>query len=549
VSKTSCCLSGSDEPIEWVVVVGASIIGPLNLAESNTIVIDLKLSRNLAVGPRAGGLFAALMLGSLLTVTVPAQTLTTLHGFTAYSGLNYHNGDGAFPAAGLIANSSRDILYGTASAGGGSGLGTVFKLNTDGTGFAAVYSFSGTSVASVGFPAYTNRDGANPTSGLILSGATLYGTAEFGGSSGHGTVFKVNTDGTGFTILHNFSGIPSADVSTPFTNSDGGFPTGGLILSGNTLYGTAGGGGSSGSGTVFAVNTDGTGFTMLHAFAAFVGFPYNTNTDGLAPQAALVLSGNTLYGTALQGGHSNGGTVFAVNTDGTSFTVLHHFNPGDGILPYGTLILSSNILYGTTAAAGSSGNGTVFALNTDGTGFRTLHVFTATADNGNGINTNSDGTTPYAGLIVSGHTLYGAAGDGGSHGAGTMFALNSDGTGFRTLHSFTRNDGLFPTGALILLGSSLYATAQNGGGSGNGTVVRLAFPPSQLTINVSGANVILTWPINYAGFDYSGFTLQSATNLSSSAWTTNLPLPVVVNGQYTVTNSISGSQEFFRLIQ
>jgi hypothetical protein len=32
-------------------------------------------------------------------------------------------------------------------------------------------------------------------------------------------------------------------------------------------------------------------------------------------------------------------------------------------------------------------------------------------------------------------------------------------------------------------------------------------------------------------------------------WTTNSPAPVVVNGQNTVTNPISGAQQFFRLSQ
>ena len=82
----------------------------------------------------------------------------------------------------------------------------------------------------------------------------------------------------------------------PDTNSDGANPYAGLILSGNTLYGTACGGGSSGNGTVFAVNTDGTGFTNLHSFTHLV-LP-GTNSDGANPYAGLILSGNTLYGTA-----------------------------------------------------------------------------------------------------------------------------------------------------------------------------------------------------------------------------------------------------------
>src|SRR5207249_9395327 len=116
--------------------------------------------------------------------------------------------------------------------------------------------------------------------------------------------------------------------SSPDTNSDGAWPNGALILSGNTLYGTAYRGGSSGNGTVFAVNTDGTGFTNLHSFSPISGptpGSGSTNTDGADPAARLILSGNTLYGTAEIGGSSGNGTVFAVNTHATEFTIMHCF--------------------------------------------------------------------------------------------------------------------------------------------------------------------------------------------------------------------------------
>jgi uncharacterized repeat protein (TIGR03803 family) len=88
-------------------------------------------------------------------------------------------------------------------------------------------------------------------------------------------------------------------------NSDGAHPYGGLILSGNTLYGTATQGGNSGYGTVFAVNANGTGFTNLHSFIYV--------SDGAYPEAGLILSGNTLYGTAFFGG-SSGFARFSMST-------------------------------------------------------------------------------------------------------------------------------------------------------------------------------------------------------------------------------------------
>ncbi len=182
---------------------------------------------------------------------------------------------------------------------------------------------------------------------------TLYGTAQYGGSNGAGTVFAVNTDGTGFTTLHTFSQTYGPHYNY---NSDGAYPAAGLILSGNTLYGTTGEGGTNGYGTVFTVNTNGRAFMTLHIF---------TGWDGNELVASLVLSGQTLYGTTLYGGANGNGTIFAVNTDGTSFTNLHAFSLSgfsDGTDPDGGLILFGNTLYGTASVCGTNGYGTLFAL-------------------------------------------------------------------------------------------------------------------------------------------------------------------------------------------
>jgi len=175
--------------------------------------------------------------------------------------------------------------------------------------FTDLHSFTATS-GSAGASG-TNSDGVNPYWGLLLSGNTLYGAAQVGGSSGWGTVFAVNTDGTGFTNLHNFTATSGPN---PGTNSDGVNPLGVLILSGNTLYGTANVGGNSGRGSLFAVNIDGTSFTTLHSFTAASGSAggYGTNSDGTYPRTGLILTGNTLHGTAPGGGSSGWGTVFSL---------------------------------------------------------------------------------------------------------------------------------------------------------------------------------------------------------------------------------------------
>jgi uncharacterized repeat protein (TIGR03803 family) len=231
----------------------------------------------------------------------------------------------------------------------------------------------------------------------------LYGTAPGGGSWRNGTVFRLGTDGTGFITLHNFT-----DSTTSFgaySNSDGVAPKGELVLVGNTLYGTTALGGSNGFGTIFAVTTDSSVFRTLHSFTG--------GEDGASPHAGLVCSGNVLYGIAQTGGSLGCGTVFAINTDGTSLRTLHSFNGGtDGANPAARLTLSDNTLYGAALYGGSTGNGTVFKLNTDGTGFTTLLDFTASL-NSIGIPTNSVGFWPNS-LALSGNTLYGTATAGGS---------------------------------------------------------------------------------------------------------------------------------------
>lgn len=417
---------------------------------------------------------------------------------------------------------SGSYFYGTTSSGVASGNGTVFKINTNGTGLMLLHSFTATPPSAPFF----NSDGANSQAGLVLSGDTLYGTARNGGSSGNGTVFKVNTDGNGFTNLYSFTLLFAS------TNSDGAHPYAGLVLSGDILYGTTYLGGKSGRGAIFAINTNGSGFTNLHSL---------TGSDGFNPAATLLLSGSNLYGTTAFGGSAGNGTVFAVNTNGTGFTNLHvftsisgsNFTNTDGSTLYTGLILSGNVLYGTAYSGGIFGRGTVFALGTDGTGFTNLHNFA-----------NNEGAYPAGGLVVSGNTLYGTTYQGGSCSNGTLFALDTDGSAFTILHNLnSSSDGGFPLAGLVLSGNSLYGTAQ-GGSFGFGTVFSLFVLP-RLAITRSGVNVILTWPTNAAGF-----ALQSATNLASPVvWNTVAPEPVITDGANAVTNLISGPQNFYRLSQ
>src|ERR1700690_4092777 len=103
-----------------------------------------------------------------------AQTFTLLHGFGVA---------GETPVGG-VARGPDGTVYGTTENGGAQNLGTLFRVNSDGSGASNLVSFLG-------------NNGSYPEGDLVLSGTTLYGTTDEGGSNGSGTVFAVQTDGSG----------------------------------------------------------------------------------------------------------------------------------------------------------------------------------------------------------------------------------------------------------------------------------------------------------------------------------------------------------------
>jgi uncharacterized repeat protein (TIGR03803 family) len=289
----------------------------------------------------------------------PSGKETVLYTFTGPT-----NGDGANPAAGLITDSAGN-LYGTTLIGGTSvnchphfdddpslsspsGCGTVFKLDPSGKE-TVLYSFTG-----------TNGDGGNPAAGLIMdSGGNLYGTTQYGGSAGYGTVFKLDPSGKE-TVLYSFTG----------TNGDGAVPVAGLLMdSAGNLYGTTLYGGMTsgrcsfaspaGCGTVFKLDPSGKE-TVLYSFT-------NTSGDGAYPVAGVIMdSAGNLYGTTKSGeygGSAGYGKVFKLDPSGKE-TVLYTFTGtnGDAVPVAGLLMDSAGKLYGTTAGGGLTDLGTVFSL-------------------------------------------------------------------------------------------------------------------------------------------------------------------------------------------
>jgi uncharacterized repeat protein (TIGR03803 family) len=196
--------------------------------------------------------------------------------------------DGAAPWGSLVFD-GKGNLYGTTTAGGEYGQGTVFELTSTGKE-TVLHSFAGP------------PDGALPIGNLIFDAqGNLYGTTEIGSpyectGYGCGTVFKLAPNGTE-TILHNFTG-----------GADGAFPSGGLIVDADgNYYGTAGRGGGYDHGTVFEITSAGT-LTVLYTFTG--------GTDGGNPYATLIFdSQNNLYGTTGFYGSPryHAGTVFKLS--------------------------------------------------------------------------------------------------------------------------------------------------------------------------------------------------------------------------------------------
>jgi uncharacterized repeat protein (TIGR03803 family) len=201
----------------------------------------------------------------------PGGKYTVLYSFTG-------GADGGLPYAGVIQDKKGD-LYGTASGGGISNAGVVFKVDPT-SKETVLYTFSG------------GADGSSPLASLVRDqDGNLYGTASRGGISNAGVVFKVDPTGKE-TVLHAFIGV--ADGATPY---------GGLVQDqkGN-LYGTTFIGGGGGG---YRCSVDGCGvvFKLDPAGKETVLYTFTGGADGGLPHAGVIQDkkGN-LYGTTSYGG-------------------------------------------------------------------------------------------------------------------------------------------------------------------------------------------------------------------------------------------------------
>ena len=337
---------------------------------------------------------------------------------------------GGFPYGSLITDGTS--LYGMTSQGGTSFVGTVFKINKDGTGHTKLVEFTGTA------------NGNGPQGSLFFDGTFLYGMTNSGGNSDLGTIFKVKTDGTGFVKLFDFTG-----------SGTGSNPLGSLISDGTFLYGLTLRGGASNTGAIFKIKTDGTGFIKMQDLS-------NAAT-GAGPKGSLSFDGTFLYGLTTQGGVNFAGTAFKIKPDGTGFVRLFDMiGDTNGPLPEGTLLINGTTLYGVRSAGGGGRFGTLFKFNNDGSAFTTLLTFEIEANN------------PAGRPVSDGTSFYGMTSRGGLNDKGTIYKINSNGSGYTRVFNFEgATTGERPTGSLIFDGTFFYGMTSQGGTNNGGTIFKI----------------------------------------------------------------------------
>ena len=228
-----------------------------------------------------------------------------------------------------------------------AGGGTIFRLGLDGT-FTKLYDFDTGS----------STPGLFPVALVQGTDGNLYGLTRDGGSDGPdggGTFFRFALGTQTWTLLYTFEGgagpgeEPEAQL---IVGQDGNF------YGVTTESGTAGGG----SGSIFKATPDGS-VTLIHAF------PFSGSARGDYYPLVQVADGS-LYGVSTQSGENGQGSIYHVNTDGSNFTIVHHFaaDDSDGGNPDSLVLGSDGNLYGSTIdgppsrAGANDGLGTYFQL-------------------------------------------------------------------------------------------------------------------------------------------------------------------------------------------
>ena len=202
--------------------------------------------------------------GDIFRIDPDGAGFTKLFDFEGQGNRNLPQ-NGRNPVGELLPDET--YLYGMTEAGGINGLGTIFRIRYDGTGFEKLHDFTGA------------PDGHRPQGSLTWDGNYLFGMTEFGGESDYGIVFRVKPDGTEYQKLLDFNGV------------NGRAGVGSLIFDGNYLCGMTKLGGTNNQGVVFKLRTNGGGYFKLHDFSQAPS----------QPKGSLIFDGNFLYGMTEHG--------------------------------------------------------------------------------------------------------------------------------------------------------------------------------------------------------------------------------------------------------
>jgi uncharacterized repeat protein (TIGR03803 family) len=343
--------------------VGAVISAPAATAGTPSIVYAFDNDRNSAAAQPSPVQFGNLLYGvtaGIATGVTPGGTiysidpntasLTTLKRFSWYKGKNTSRPDGNMVQIGTL-------LYGSSTFGGSKtwpGDGTIFTfdpvtgkqkvvtnfsnvgavlpvggLATDGSNYlyglssavpddgiyGAVFGYDITNNATKALHVFNGGDDGSAASAprLLYAGKTLYGTTSDGGPGQQGTIYKLNVNTGHYTVIHEFAG----------GTSDGAVPLAGLVILGQTLYGTASTGGSAAAGTLYSLDIKSGAYNTLYNFSA-------TGPVGAAP-AGLVEVNGLIYGTVTAGGAYGGGTLFSYDPNSGAISAVCSFNPSQNL--------------------------------------------------------------------------------------------------------------------------------------------------------------------------------------------------------------------------
>lgn len=278
----------------------------------------------------------------------------------------------------------------------------------------------------------------------------LFGTAVGGGNSGAGVLFSINSDGSGFN--DNYFMI----------NSFGANPIGGVIeASDHLLYGTNSRGGANDTGVIFSYDPSSGIYKNLYDFKLSTG---GHPQDGNLFQA----SNGKLYGTTLEGGANNFGVIFSFDPTNNSYSDVHDFTGVDGKSPYyGTFLqIGDSDLYGTVSYGGSAGNGVLFKFNPSNNQYTVLQNF-----------------GPLNLVRVGDDKIFGITTWGGSNNQGMIFSYSISNNTFADLFNFAGLDGEIPYSGLMLASNGkLYGQTVYGGSNSSGVI--FSFDPLSNQYNV-----------------------------------------------------------------